>query len=86
MYCPYIEYQDTIAIPLSIRQANQQYLMNRLGGQFYNSRVTLRNVVVIDTSKLEEIQKTKGWINYSMCKSNVKYAFEYFFTIQDRTK
>jgi hypothetical protein len=83
MYCPYTEYSDTNVIPFYVRQVNQTYLISRLGQKFIYSKVKLRNVVVVDTTNFEEIGKSKGWINNSMCDKKVKYAFEYYFSIQD---
>lgn len=83
MHCPYTEYADTNMIPVSVRQVNQNYLINRLGQQFFYSKLKLRNVVVVDTAKFEEIRKTKGWISNSMCDKKTKYAFEYYFSVQD---
>lgn len=81
-FCPYIEYSDTNKIPQAIRDVNQKYLTNRLGEQFIK-RVIFRNVVVIEPDRYDQIKKTKGWISEDGCNDKVKYAFEYYFIIQD---
>lgn len=81
-FCPYVEYSDTNKIPQTIRQINRQYLTERLGETFIK-KVIFRNIVVIDSDRFDDIKKTKGWIRKDLCNNKVKYAFEYYFVVQD---
>lgn len=82
IHCPYIEYSDSSNFPKLILEKNRQYLISRVGNEFYNKMI-LRDYYIIDFNNYEEIKKTKPWIGKELCNKNIKYALGYYFKIQD---
>ncbi len=78
--CPYEE-TDTLHLPQTIKDNARKYLTGRIGSAFY-SKLNYYSCQVVDFTKYREIKKQKGWIRKTSDR-RVKYAIQYYFTIQD---
>lgn len=83
VHCPYIEYRTNKAMPRFINVKNLQYLQNRVGKQFFETRVKLDACYIIDFNNKKLVQH-KDWLEKA--DKRVKYAFQYSFLIQGRNK
>lgn len=83
--CPYVEYPDTAKVPVFICDINRKYLSERMGVFFY-SKVKFRGCDVIEPEKYSELKNKRGFTDKASCNGKIKYAFEYYFMIQDSMK
>ncbi len=82
-HCPYEE-TDTSHLPQLIMANAKDYLINRIGNKFYK-KLNYYSSQVIDFKKYKEIKKQKGWISKTSDR-RVKYAVQYYFTVQDNMR
>ena len=80
IHCPYQE-TDTTKIPKTILDTARQYLLDRVGANFYN-RIKFYSCQIIDFKKYNAIKKEKPFIDKEIADKRVKYALQYYFTVQ----
>lgn len=73
---------DTIAVPKEIREKNRKYLYERVGETFYD-KLQYYGCQIIDLKKYKQIKKERGFTSKKLTDKRVKYAFQYYFVIQD---
>ena len=78
---PYEEV-DTTAIPKEIRNKNREYLYHRVGPAFFN-RLHYYSSQNIDFKQYETIKEKRGLVNEELWDPRVRYAFQYYFIVQD---
>ena len=81
IYTPYQEV-DTNTIPQEIRDKNRKYLYDRVGVTFYN-KLQYYSCQTIDFKKSRQLKKERGFTSKKLADKRVKYAFQYYFVIQD---
>ena len=81
IHCPYQD-SDTTKIPKTILDTARQYLLDRVGTNFY-SRLKFYSCQTIDFKKYKEIKKEKPFIDKKTADKRVRYALQYYFTVQD---
>lgn len=81
MQCPYEE-ADTTKIPQPILDINRNYLLGRVGSDFY-AKLHYYSCQTIDFKRYKEVEKTKPYINKKTAHKRVKYAIQYYFIVQD---
>lgn len=79
---PYREYKDTKNISAAIVEKNSQYLSERAGTAFID-RAKLEKVYVVDFND-KSLSIPDGW--REKANKEVKYAFQYSFTVQKGMK
>lgn len=80
IHCPYVE-TDTTKLPQFVLVNARNYLINRIGQNFYQ-QLNYYSCQIVDFQRFDEIKKLKGWIDEKSDK-RVKYAIQYFFIVQD---
>lgn len=78
--CPYEE-TDTLHLPRTIKDNAENYLVGRIGIEFYN-KLNYYSSQIVDFKKYKEIKKQKRWISKKGDR-RVKYAIQYYFVVQD---
>lgn len=83
VHCPYVEYPSADSIPGEVRAANDRYLNDRLGKDFFIERVGFRGAAVVRPEQFDELKLVHPWIDQGLCNGRIAHAFQYYFPIQD---
>ena len=77
-FCAYKISNTSNTLPKRILDINDSIIKNNFGDFFKNNSLSLRDYLLIDNDKFEEVKSNgMGWISLEHCAKEVKYAVRY---------